>query len=142
MALGCTDIRLWCLLGRFDRKQRETFFAAKRKFQNEVDCGSTNFLKILESVTLEGVRCNSGAVKVYQWHTKSVDRWVCLKIPLDPLVNHLILTVNNSKHVYLGIFAFSDNPVDHIRLTDFGAGAAERIRVLAQKGWAKISKGP
>jgi hypothetical protein len=80
MALGCTDIRLWCLLGRLARKQRETFFAAKRKFQNEVDCGSTNFLKILETVTLEGVRCNSGAVKVYQWHTKSVDRWVCLKI--------------------------------------------------------------
>lgn len=29
MALGCTDIRLWCLLGRFDRKQRETFFGCK-----------------------------------------------------------------------------------------------------------------
>ena len=76
---GCGACLAGLLAGLIESKGRHCF-AAKRKFQNEVDCGSTNFLKILETVTLEGVRCSSGAVKVYQWHTKSVDRWVCLKI--------------------------------------------------------------
>ena len=52
-------------------------------------------------------------------------------VPLNPLVNHHFPIVNM---YILGIVPFSDNPVDHICLTDFGAGAAERIRVRAQIG--------